>query len=48
MEECDTTFRELKPYLASSPILSRLKPEEDLYMYLAIANHVVSSVVLRH
>ena len=34
-------------YLASSPILSRLEPKEDLYMYLVVSDHAVSSVLLR-
>lgn len=41
-------FRDLKCYLASPPILSRLEPDEDLYMYLAVSDHVVSVVLLRH
>lgn len=41
-------FRDLKSYLASPPILSRPKPEEGLYMYLAVFDHSVSSVLLRH
>ena len=48
MEECDTAFIDLKSYLASSPILSQPDPKEDLYMYLAVSNHVMSSVLLRH
>ena len=47
-EECDMAFRDLKSYLASPPILSQPKPEEDLYMYLAIFDHAVSSMLLRH
>ena len=41
------TFKDLNSYLASPPILSRLEPEEDLYMYLAKSDHVVSSVLIR-
>jgi len=40
-------FRDLKSYLASPPILSRLKPEEDLYMHLAVSDHAVSLVLLK-
>lgn len=40
-------FRDLKSYLASPPVLSRLKLEEDLYMYFAISDHAVSLVLLR-
>lgn len=31
----------------SSPILSSPKPGEDLYMYLAVSDHVVSVVLLK-
>ena len=48
MEECDTALRDLKSYLASSPVLSQPEPEEDLYMYLVVSDHAVSSVLLRH
>ena len=41
-------FGDLKSYLASLPILSRPKPEEDLYMYLVVFDHAVSSILLRH
>ncbi|XP_075656553.1 uncharacterized protein LOC142626727 [Castanea sativa] len=47
MEECDVAFRGLKSYLASPPILSRLKSEEDLFLYSAVSNHAVSSVLIR-
>ena len=40
-EECDAAFKDLKAYLASPPVLSQPKPREDLYMYLAIFDHVV-------
>lgn len=47
MEERDSTFKYLKSYLASLPILIKLDPREDLYMYLAVFDHVVSSVLIR-
>ena len=34
-------------YLAGSPSLSQLEPKEDLYMYLVVSDHAVSSVLLR-
>ena len=48
MEEFNMAFRELKSYLASPSILSRPELEEDLYMYLAVSDQAVSSVLLRH
>ena len=41
-------FKDLNYYLTSPPILSRPEPKEDLYMYLAVSDHTVSSVLLRH
>lgn len=40
-------FKDLKSYLASPLVLSWHDPEEDLYMYLAVSDHVVSLVLLR-
>ena len=40
-------FIELKLYLSQAPILSRLVPEETLYMYLVVTDHAVSAVLLR-
>ena len=48
MEECTTVFQDEKSYLASLPILSQREPKEDLYMYLAVSDHTVNSVLLRH
>ena len=47
MDECQQVFIELKLYLSQAPILSRLVPEETLYMYLAVTDHAVSAVLLR-
>ena len=47
MEECDSAFKDLKSYLASPPILTRPNLGEDLYMYLAVSNHIVSSMLIR-
>ena len=40
-------FKDFKSYLASPPILSQPEPKEDLYMYLAVSVHAVSSVLIR-
>ena len=48
MEECDAAFKDLKSYLTSPPVLSRLDPEEDRYMYLVVFDHTTSLVLLRH
>ena len=46
-EECEEAFQDLKRYLVSLPILSNPKPGEDLYMYLAVSDHLVSVVLLK-
>lgn len=46
-EECDSAFKDLKSYLASPPILAKPDPREDMYMYLAMSNHAVGSVLIR-
>ena len=47
-EECDESFRDLKKYLVSPPILSFLDLGEDLFMYLAMFEHAVSVVLLKN
>ncbi|XP_050280675.1 uncharacterized protein LOC126721668 [Quercus robur] len=46
-EGCDEAFRELKEYLARVPRLTAPEPGEDLFMYLSVTDHAVSSVLLR-
>ena len=46
-EECEEAFQDLKKYLISASILTCLDLEEDLYMYLAVSEHVVSAVLLK-
>ena len=43
--EQENTFTKLKQYLSSPPILSLPLPEEDLFMYLAVSEVVVSAVL---
>ena len=45
--EQEKAFMELKQYLSSLPILSSPLPEEDLFMYLAVLEVVVSAVLFR-
>lgn len=40
-------FKDLKSYLASPLVLSRPELEEDLYLYLVVFDHAVSSVLIR-
>jgi hypothetical protein len=46
-EECDLAFQRLKTYLASPPLLVTPRDQEDLYLYLAVSPHAVSSVLIR-
>jgi hypothetical protein len=46
-EECERAFRELKTYLANLPLLSHPVEGEILYLYLAVSQTAVSSVLVR-
>jgi hypothetical protein len=46
-EECEQAFGELKTYLANPPLLSRPMEGEILYLYLAVSQTAVSSVLVR-
>ena len=43
--DCEQAFKEIKGYLMQPPILSNPQPGEELYMYLAISDCVVSVVL---
>ena len=45
-QSCQNAFEEIKRYLSQPPILSSLQPEERLYLYLAIIDWAVSTVLL--
>ena len=47
IDECQQAFEGLKAYLASMLLLSPTKPGEELYLYLAVSPHVVSSTLIR-
>ena len=47
MDECQQAFEGLKAYLTSMLLLSPSKPGEELYLYLAVSPHVVSSALIR-
>ena len=42
MDKCQKAFEDLKRYLSSPPLLSPSKPGEELYLYLAVSQAVVS------
>lgn len=44
-EDCQTALAEIKHYLTRPPILSSPRPEEQLYIYLAISDYAVSAVL---
>ena len=46
-EECDIAFQDLKDYLMQAPMLTAPEPREDLFMYLSVFEHVMSTVLLR-
>ena len=48
IDECKKAFEVVKPYLTKPPILSRPKSTEEFYMYLAVSNCTVSSILFWH
>jgi hypothetical protein len=44
-EEANKTFEKLKTYLTSSPILTPLKKNKDVMLYITTTNKVVSAVI---
>nr|XP_023907735.1 uncharacterized protein LOC112019452 [Quercus suber] len=46
-DECQKAFEDLKKYLTSPPLLSPAKPGEELYLYLAVSQVVVSAALVR-
>ena len=46
--ECMQAFEAVKCYLTERPILSRLKSDEQIYMYLALSDYAISVVLFQH
>ncbi|KAL2227023.1 UNVERIFIED_CONTAM: Retrovirus-related Pol polyprotein from transposon [Sesamum indicum] len=46
-EECERAFQELKSYLRSPPLLANPEEGDILYLYLAISNNAVNSVLVK-
>ena len=46
-DECQEAFQDLKVYLTTVPLLSPSILGEDLYLYLAVSPHAVSSALVR-
>lgn len=46
-EEYRQAFKDLKSFLTSPPLLSKLEVGEELYLYLTASLKVVSSVLVR-
>ena len=46
-KECALTFQQLKEYLSWPPIMSSLEVDEVLLVYIAVAPHAVSLVLVR-
>ena len=47
MDQCQKAFQDLKIYLTTAPLLSPSIPREELYLYLAVSSHAVSSALIR-
>ena len=46
-DDCQRAFEDLKAYLTSAPLLSPSMLGEELYLYLAVIPHAVSSALVR-
>lgn len=46
-EKCEKTFKELKTYLATPPILTKPVEEEPLFLYIDVSHAVASGVLVR-
>ena len=46
-DECQRAFEDLKAYLTMAPLLSPSVEGEELYLYLAVTPHAVSSALIR-
>ena len=46
-DDCQKAFEDLKTYLTSAPLLSPSVLGEELYLYLAVTPHAVSSALIR-
>ena len=46
-DECQKAFQDLKVYLTMIPLLNPSIQDEELYLYLAVSPHVVSSALIR-
>ena len=46
-DQCQKAFQDLKVYLTTTPVLSPSIPGEELYLYLAVSLHAVSSALIR-
>ena len=45
-EEANVAFAELKTFLTSPPVLTASQPNEDLLLYIAATDRVVSTVLV--
>ena len=46
-DECQRAFQDLKMYLVTAPLLSLSVMGEELFLYLAVTPHVVSSALIK-
>ena len=46
-DECQKVFQDLKAYLTAAPLLSSTILVEELYLYLVVSSHAMSSTLIR-
>lgn len=47
MEKCRLTFEELKKFIVSPSLLSKLEVKEELFLYLIASSKAISSMLVR-
>ena len=47
IDQCQKAFQDLKVYLTTASLLSPSIPGEELYLYLTVSPHAVSSALIR-
>ena len=46
-DQCQKALQDLKVYLTTTPLLSPSIPGEELYLYLTVSPHALSSTLIR-
>ena len=47
MDECQSTFVDLKNYLSFAPLLGKPNPDEELFLYLSTSSTAMSAILVQ-